>query len=122
MSRNSMGAAAYTPALVHKVGDNVLVRYPQAGRGSFNGMIFSAKPKSGNAGWSVRALLYGQQTPRETTVATNASQPAFSPDGKRIAFIRNGDLFIMNSDGTGQKRILESPGTDSHPSWWMPGT
>lgn len=31
--------------------------------------------------------------------------PAISPDGKKIAFIRNGDLYVMNSDGTGATQL-----------------
>ncbi|MFQ6093684.1 MAG: S41 family peptidase, partial [bacterium] len=34
--------------------------------------------------------------------------PRFSPDGKKIGFVRgNGELWTMNRDGSGQKRILE---------------
>ncbi|UCE18146.1 MAG: PD40 domain-containing protein [Gemmatimonadota bacterium] len=34
--------------------------------------------------------------------------PRFSPDGKKIAFIRgNGEMWTMNRDGSGEKRILE---------------
>lgn len=33
------------------------------------------------------------------------SGPAFSPDGRRIAFIRNGDIWLMNPDGSDQRSI-----------------
>ena len=55
-----------------------------------------------------------------------AKEPAFSPDGKRIAFIRpfyleNGklqkDLWVMNSDGTGSIQMTESPGNARGPVW-----
>jgi Tol biopolymer transport system component len=43
--------------------------------------------------------------------------PAFSPDGKRIAFARlGGGIFSMNLDGTGVRQ-LTSNGRDSFPAW-----
>lgn len=55
-----------------------------------------------------------------------ATEPAFSPDGKRIAFIRsifleNGkvkkDLWVMNSDGTKSIQMTEFPGNARGPVW-----
>lgn len=55
------------------------------------------------------AETYGKKLTENAEFNTN---PVFSPDGKRIAFIstRNGygDLFVMNVDGTSQKSILKS--------------
>ncbi len=57
---------------------------------------------------------------------TGATEPAFSPDGKRIAFIRpydledgkmQKDLWVMNSDGTGSIQMTESPGNARGPVW-----
>jgi len=41
--------------------------------------------------------------------------PAWSPDGSRIAFQRNGYIFLSNSDGTGLTQL--SPTTGSGPAW-----
>jgi TolB protein len=47
--------------------------------------------------------------------------PAFSPDGSRIAFIRDLDVWVMNADGTGQVNLTNDPGNgqpaDSDPSF-----
>jgi len=55
------------------------------------------------------AETYGKKLTENAEFNTN---PVFSPDGKRIAFIstRNGygDLFVMNVDGTRQESILKS--------------
>jgi len=55
------------------------------------------------------AEIYGKKLTENAEFNTN---PVFSPDGKRIAFIstRNGygDLFVMNADGMSQKSILKS--------------
>ena len=52
--------------------------------------------------------------------------PRWSPDGKRIAFHRymdkermqtSSELFIMNADGTDQKRLTHNTVADGYPSW-----
>src|SRR5919109_418430 len=53
------------------------------------------------------------------------SQPDWSADGSRIAFVRDGSLWVMDSDGTGQVRLLESADPriyEAHPSWSPDGT
>ena len=41
--------------------------------------------------------------------------PAWSPDGSRIVFERNGYIFLVNQDGTGLTQL--SPTTGSEPTW-----
>jgi TolB protein len=47
--------------------------------------------------------------------------PAWSPDGERIAFAsaREGslDVYVMNADGTGTTRLTSSPENDQRPTW-----
>ena len=52
--------------------------------------------------------------------------PRWSPDGKRIAFHRfmdkeriqtSSELFVMNADGTEQKRLTHNTVADIYPSW-----
>jgi hypothetical protein len=48
----------------------------------------------------------------------DAQDAAFSPDGTLIAFARRGDLWIANSDGTGQRRLESTPNVaEWGPSW-----
>jgi Tol biopolymer transport system component len=51
-------------------------------------------------------------------------EPAWSPDGRFLAFIRDGDLYVMRSNGRGKRRILDGGQTESgqeihlgSPSW-----
>jgi TolB protein len=50
--------------------------------------------------------------------------PAWSPDGKKIAFVsqRDGNLeiYVMNADGTGQTRLTDNPAPDEYPAWSRP--
>ena len=48
---------------------------------------------------------------------------ALSPDGQRIAFVRiidsddRGDIFIMNVDGSGLTRLIDTPSYDEDLQW-----
>jgi len=47
--------------------------------------------------------------------------PTWSPDGKMLAFVsdRDGDrdIFVVNGDGTGLRKIVAAKGNDEHPHW-----
>jgi dipeptidyl aminopeptidase/acylaminoacyl peptidase len=43
------------------------------------------------------------------------TEPNFSPDGRTIAFARNGDLFSVRPDGSGQRQLTSGPEVDSVP-------
>ncbi len=47
-------------------------------------------------------------------------QPAWSPDGSRIAFnLAQGDLYLINPDGTGLSQLVPN---GRHPAWSPDGT
>jgi len=43
------------------------------------------------------------------------TEPAFSSDGRTIAFARDGDIWAMRADGSGQHALTTGPELDSHP-------
>jgi len=52
----------------------------------------------------------------------DAQDAAYSPDGTFVAFARNGDLWLANADGTGQRRLATTPNVaESGPSWLPSG-
>src|SRR5882762_9131994 len=65
------------------------------------------------------------QLTKLTPDTTSASDPAFSPDGARLAFVSqrdgNPEIYIMNSDGTGATRITNDPQADGRPSFTPDG-
>ena len=61
-----------------------------------------------------------------------AAEPAWSPDGTRIAFVLStpehlgayagdGDIYVMNADGTGLTKLTDGL-RDAHPAWSPDGT
>jgi TolB protein len=46
-------------------------------------------------------------------------RPAWSPDGQRILFNRNSEVWIMNADGSGQQQLTTAGG--SNPAWYPDG-
>lgn len=81
-------------------------------------IVFAAHP-NGAAGESqlMRIQTNGEGLRQITTGGRPATEPAFSPDGKRIVFARLGSgIFRMNLDGTGLRRVT-SGARDIYPVW-----
>jgi Tol biopolymer transport system component len=49
-----------------------------------------------------------------------AQDAAYSPDGTLIAFARNGDLWVANADGSGQRPLTPTPQVDEWGPAWLP--
>ena len=73
----------------------------------------------------------GSAQTRLTENKAHDFSPAWSPDGKKIAFTSDRDdpnpvrcfpncnenLYVMNADGTAQTRLTDTPALESHPDW-----
>ena len=64
--------------------------------------------------------------PAKGTPNAHNSLPMFSPDGTRLAFMSNRDgnneIYIINADGTGLRRLTNHPAIDATPTWSPTGT
>lgn len=64
--------------------------------------------------------------PNDLTSVTFDQEPAWSPDGTKIAFISNRggpyDVFVMSSDGTGITQLTHDQATEGRPAWSPDGT
>ena len=45
------------------------------------------------------------------------SDPQWSPDGRRLAFVRDGAIWVVDADGSRQVRVTEHPAGNSRPRW-----
>lgn len=47
----------------------------------------------------------------------DVSDPRWSPDGRRLAFVRDGSIWVIDADGSRQVRVTEHPAGNSRPRW-----
>lgn len=63
----------------------------------------------------------GNSSPRQLTTKENSSQPAWSPDGKQLAFIRSADgkpqIFLLSLDGGEALQLTHFKYGASFPQW-----
>jgi TolB protein len=97
-------------------------------------IIFTSHSTSDNYTNAVSAEIYaisadGTSKPKALTSNKEEERaPAWSSDGKRIAFMcrRNGrpdfDICVMNADGSGEVKLTDSPLGDLGASWSPDGT
>ena len=62
-------------------------------------------------------------------IPSSDTEPAWSPDGQRIAFVSSredwtwtGDIGVMDADGTNQKRLTHTIVNERHPTWSPDGS
>ena len=65
------------------------------------------------------------QLAKITTDTSSATEPAFSPDGSRIAFVStrdgNAEIYVMNPDGTNATRLTNDAQADGRPAFTPDG-
>jgi Tol biopolymer transport system component len=62
---------------------------------------------------------------RSTPAPLDVQTSAWSPDGRKLAFVSrrdgNSEIYVINADGSEQENLTQHPARDSHPSWSRDG-
>ena len=84
-----------------------------------NGLIaFAAGPGLGLKGGGIAVVRPDGRGARLLTRVPGGRDPAWSPAGKRLAFVRKGHVHVMNADGTKLRQVTRGKSVeDSGPSW-----
>jgi TolB protein len=56
---------------------------------------------------------------RITQWTFETGDPAWSPDGRQIAFHKEGGLFLIHADGTNLQRVPGTKAGDASPAWLL---
>jgi Tol biopolymer transport system component len=88
-----------------------------------NGNVVAFR-RSGSPGYGIWTINVDGTGARQVStdpqnIASNDTDPTWSPDGSKIAFVRNGELHVMNADGSG-RTVVVGPGFPfrlSDPEW-----
>jgi Tol biopolymer transport system component len=81
-----------------------------------NGLI--AFVGHGSAAWTGIAVVWPDgRGLRKLTRNPGDRSPAWSPDGRRLAFERRGQIYVINGDGTGLRRVTRLLTDAREPAW-----
>jgi TolB protein len=89
-------------------------------------LVFSSN-RSNGSNWEIyRMNVDGSGATRLTSSSQEEIEPAWSPDGKQIAFARvqghsQKDVFVINADGSGLRQVTFADGEDHDATWSSSG-
>lgn len=93
-----------------------------------DGLIVFRSDRDGEPDLFTLDVVTGATSKLTTTAGFAELQPAWSPDGGRILYVRRArlsgrpDLFVMNANGRGRMRLTSTPVPERDPSWSPDGT
>jgi len=107
----------------------VTLYVPSGGAGAFTfavgcnqaGVLAMTLPGPWGTGDIYRVKVNGTGLMQLTTGSARDAEPAWSPDGGRIAFVSerdgNDEVYVMNADGSGLVRLTDNAAGDAGPAW-----
>lgn len=67
--------------------------------------------------WQICTMKPDGTEVRQLTAQGNNEDPAWSPDGRLLAFIHDGKLWVMEADGSNARQLLGGSGSYSNVAW-----
>ena len=98
------------------------VRFLSQGRNgltamTWDGEIYTMMPGRKPARLNVEIVADDYYAPSIMNVSSGAQDAVPSPDGKMVAFIRRGDLFVTSVEYPTTKQVTATPQAESAPTW-----
>ncbi len=85
---------------------------------TYNGDIYTKTPNAEPSKISIQVQNDGREgTEKNVSVTSNVTQFALSPNGKEIAFINRGEVFVTSVEGTQTKRVTNTPQQERSVAW-----
>ena len=69
----------------------------------------------GDSSWNIYSIAVDGSD--QQLLVEDASDPLWSPDGTRIVYTDDHDIFVMNADGSNKVQLTDDPGQDDDPFW-----
>lgn len=84
---------------------------------TYDGEIYTMKPGSKPAKVNIDILVDDNNPINKRTFSAGARGAVVSPDGKQIAFVSHGDVFVTSVDYRTTRQITETPQAESGVAW-----
>jgi tricorn protease-like protein len=96
-----------------------LALVPAGSAAASSGAVVFSQAIAASEGATAEGGLYAARDGRLNQLTENPAdaQPDFSADGRMIAFVRDGDVWVMRADGSGQRALTSGPEVDGRPQF-----
>ena len=84
---------------------------------TYNGEIYTKKANSDVSKVNINIISDDDTPVRKLKVSSGATAATVSPDGKQVAFIYRGELFVTSSEYSTTKQITNTAAAERHPTW-----
>lgn len=84
---------------------------------TYNGEIYTKHSNSKPSKVAINITTDDDTPEKKLNVSSGASAATVSPDGKQVAFINRGELFVTSSEYTTTKQITHTAAAERQPSW-----
>ena len=84
---------------------------------TYNGEIYTKKGNNKPSKVAINIVSDDDSKLKKLNVTSGASAATVSPDGKQVALIYRGELFVTSTDYTTTKQITNTPEAERQPTW-----
>ena len=84
---------------------------------AYNGEIYTKRANAKPSKVAINIISDDETPIKKLNVTSGATAATVSPDGKQVALIYRGELFVTSTDYTTTKQITHTPEAERQPSW-----